>query len=231
MKNEENILERGFENSTMGRLDFLKYTGVAAATAVILPACKKESTGGVDLGSGDYGVLNYAYALEQLEAAFYTSVINGSYYANASAAEKAILGDIQKHEVGHRDFFKAALGTHAIIDLSVNFSTINFADRNSVLMAAMAFEDLGVSAYNGAGHLIDLVDYLLVAGKIVSVEARHAATIRDLLNSRSNTTGSFAGDDQVDGNGLDKSRTPSEVLAIAKTYLVTELNASNLPNR
>jgi hypothetical protein len=28
----------------------------------------------VDLGAGDTGVLNYAYALEQLEAAFYTEV-------------------------------------------------------------------------------------------------------------------------------------------------------------
>ena len=26
----------------------------------------------VDLGEGDVGILNYAYALEQLEAAFYT---------------------------------------------------------------------------------------------------------------------------------------------------------------
>ena len=29
-----------------------------------------------DLGQGDVGVLNYAYALEQLEADFYTKVVN-----------------------------------------------------------------------------------------------------------------------------------------------------------
>ena len=32
-----------------------------------------------DLGQGDVGVLNYAYALEQLEADFYTKVVNNFY--------------------------------------------------------------------------------------------------------------------------------------------------------
>ncbi|MEJ7672299.1 MAG: ferritin-like domain-containing protein [Chitinophagaceae bacterium] len=40
------------------------------------------------------------------------------------------------------------------LDLEVDFSSINFASRASVLGTAMAFEDLGVSAYNGAGQLI-----------------------------------------------------------------------------
>ena len=46
------------------------------------------------------------------------------------------------------------------------------------------------------------VNLLLVAGKIVSVEARHAAAIRDLLNPKS---ADFAGDNAVDANGLDGS--------------------------
>lgn len=40
-----------------------------------------------DLGSGDVGVLNYAYALEQLEADFYTKVVN-NFYAGISNKEK-----------------------------------------------------------------------------------------------------------------------------------------------
>ena len=39
-------------------------------------------TADVNLGTGDTGVLNYAYALEQLEAAFYTQVV-ASFYAGA----------------------------------------------------------------------------------------------------------------------------------------------------
>ena len=65
-------------------------------------------------------------------------------------------------------------------------------------------------------------DYLLLAGKIVSVEARHAAYIRDLI-----ANGTFA--DGLDMNALDISRTPSEVFAIAGTYVKTKLNISNLP--
>ena len=50
-----------------------------------------------------------------------------------------------------------------------------------MLGTADVFENLGVAAYNGAGQLIKNVDYLAAAGSIVSVEARHAAAIRDLL--------------------------------------------------
>ena len=110
-------------------------------------------TTGVNLGTGDTGILNYAYALEQLEAAFYTQVV-ASFYAGATANEQTILTDIRNHEVIHRDFLKAALGTSAIADLQVDFTSINFADRASVLGAAKTFEDLGVSAYNGAGQLL-----------------------------------------------------------------------------
>ena len=89
-------------------------------------------------------------------------------------------------------------------------------------------EDLGVTAYNGAGQLISTTGngptYLTLAGKIVSVEARHAALIRDLISN-----GSFADSSVVDANGLDVVRTPNEVLTIAGTYLKTKVNASNLP--
>jgi len=33
----------------------------------------------------------------------------------------------------------------------------------------------------------------------------------------------------IEMNGLEKSRTPSEVLAIAGSYIKTMINASNLP--
>ncbi len=108
--------------------------------------------------------------------------------------------------------------------MEVDFSSIDFGNRNSVLSTAKAFEDLGVSAYNGAGKLLTDVNFLLVAGKIVSVEARHAALIRELI-----TPNSFAANDIVDANALDKARTPAEVLSIAGPFIKTKINASNLP--
>jgi len=215
-------------NLQLSRRKFLGYAGAATGLMVGLSACTKDdnpnSNDGVDLLSGDFGILNYAYALEQLEAAFYTKVI-ASPYAGITADETVRLTEIRDHEIAHREFFKNALGANAIIALEVDFSTINFTSRDSVLATAKAFEDLGVSAYNGAGKLITNPDYLVLAGKIVSVEARHAAYIRDVISN-----GTFADNTVIDANGLDKSRTPPEVLAIAGVYIKTKINASNLPS-
>lgn len=219
--------------SNFSRRKFLRFSGMLGTTVVAtgamagLTGCDKDDDdvdgNGINLGSGDVGILNYAYALEQLEAAFYTQVI-ASQYAGITAAETSYLTDIRDHEIAHREFFKAALKTNAIPALEVDFSSINFGNRTSVLATAKAFEDLGVSAYNGAGKLLTDVNNLLVAGKIVSVEARHAALIRELI-----TPNSFAASDVVNSSGLDVVRTPAEVLSIAGTYLKSKLNASNLP--
>lgn len=225
-------LPGGLEPVRVGRRLFLRYAGSFAAGGAVLASCKEgvenptTVMAPVDLGSGDVGILNYAYALEQLEAAFYTQVI-ATPYIGISDAEKTLLTDVRDHEIIHREFFKAALGANAISALTPNFKAINFTDRASVLGAAKAFEDLGVSAYNGAGPLLKDANYLLLAGKIVSVEARHAAAIRDLLNPKS---ADFAGDDVVDpSTGLDKANKPAVVLPIAQTYVKTMITASNLP--
>jgi rubrerythrin len=189
-------------------------------------------TTAIDVGSGDTGILNFAYALEQLEAAFYTQV-NAAFYSGITPDEQAILTDIMYHEVIHRDFFKTALGASAIATLQFDFSSIDFTNRMSVLSTAKALEDTGVSAYNGAGAYITSSDYLTLAGKIVSVEARHASAIRDLLSPKS---ASFAGDDVVDPTtGLDFSRTPNSttggpsIVATANTFLKTKISATQLP--
>lgn len=210
------------------RRKFLGFAG-AASGLVVLASCNKDEVAspgtldGVDLGSGDVGILNYAYALEQLEAAFYTQVIM-TQFSGISSLEATLLTDIRDHEIAHREFFKTALADKAIMDLEVDFSSIDFGSRDSVLATAKAFEDLGVSAYNGAGRLIVTPDYLTLAGKIVSVEARHAALIRDLISM-----GSFADDTVIDADGLDVSRKPSEVLTIAQPYIKTVINGANLP--
>jgi rubrerythrin len=222
----------------VNRKRFLKYSAMGGAALMFgLQACHKDNNSGstgatIDVGAGDPGILNFAYALEQLEAAFYIKV-NASFYASATVAEKAILADIMNHEIAHRDFFKAALGSAAIATLQFDFSSVDFTSRASVLGTAKALEDTGVSAYNGAGAYITSADYLTVAGKIVSVEARHAAAIRDLLNPGS---ADFAGDDVVTAStGLDFSRTPNSttggasIVATANTFLTTKISATKLP--
>lgn len=225
-------LPGGMEPVMAGRRLFLRYAGAFVAGGALMASCKNAEENPitvpvtVDLGTGDIGILNYAYALEQLEAAFYTQVI-ASPYAGMPTAEMTLLTDIRDHEIIHREFFKAALGAMAIGALVPDFSKINFGDRASVLGTAKAFEDLGVSAYNGAGNLIKDVNYLALAGKIVSVEARHAAAIRDLLNPKS---ADFAGDDVVaPATGLDVVNKPTAVLPIAQTFVKTPISGANLP--
>jgi hypothetical protein len=211
----------------MNRRHVLRWGGAATGIAVagaVLPNFGISAALAADLGEGDIGVLNYAYALEQLEAAFYTMVID-SPYGGITEDETSWLTDIRDHEVEHRDFLKKALGDKAIPDLEVDFSAVDFTNREAVLTTAKTFEDLGVGAYNGAGKLIENADYLLAAGKIVSVEARHAAAIRDLLQPNSVA---FAGDEVVDENGLDVAYEPGEVLPKADPFIVTEVTANAL---
>src|SRR4029079_10495662 len=95
------------------RRKFLSYLCGASALLVTAAACSKDNDNndsGADLGSGDTGILNYAYALEQIEAAFYTRIFE-SPFSGITAAETSLLGDIRDHEIAHREFFKNALGT------------------------------------------------------------------------------------------------------------------------
>lgn len=249
MKNEVKIHE--VDPSLNNRRSFLKLSGLTLVGAgLVLAGCSdndndddymQENTlpgiknGVFDLGSGDFGVLTYAYALEQLEADFYTKVVNSSgFNTTFNEIERQVLTDLYHHEVVHRDFFKAALtgalpdpGSQLLPSLAFNYGSMNFNSRTEVLATAKALEDTGVAAYNGAGKLIKSADYLLLAGKIVSVEARHASAIRSLINPNSSD---FAGDDIVNAStGLDVASDPSKILPIAGGFITTKFTAKYLP--
>ena len=215
-------------DEVFARRNVLKW-GLGGAVALaafggLLPNFGLSAAMAADLGAGDVGILNYAYALEQLEAAFYGKVL-ATPYTGMTDDEKAILTDIHDHEIAHVAFLKTALADKAIPDLEVDFSAVDFTSRDAVLKTAVTFEDLGVAAYNGAGKLLNNVDYLAAAGSIVSVEARHAATLRDLLQPGSVA---FAGPEVVDEKGLDRACAPADVLKAAKPFIKTEVTAMSL---
>jgi len=229
------IADPSMLGSVRSRRDLLKIMALGGA-AVFLPgvmaACKnsKSPTGPIlpgtgspltiDFAKGDIAVLQFAYLLEQLEADFYTKVVAAFGGSNLSAAEKTVVQDIMYHEVLHREFLKAALGPSNNFTATPTYQNVNFSDRLSVLNTAKAFEDLGVAAYNGAAQYIASTDYLTLAGKIVSVEARHAAAIRDLLNPKS---GDFA------PTTFDNVFKPATVAAGAQPFIVQSLVLSNPP--
>jgi hypothetical protein len=210
------------------RRGFLRAAGVGGAVLglpSVLARCSDSTMAPRTTVSGavtidlttDSGVLNYAYALEQLEASFYATALNNP--ASDYTAEQVLaLGGINCHEIVHRAFLLAALGDEAIPSLEFDFSSaVDFGSVSSVLALAKTLEDTGVGAYNGAGQLLTNPDFLVLAGKIVSVEARHAAIIRLLIDPKS---ASFGGDDVVDSNGLDQALDPSTVLDAVKPFIV-----------
>lgn len=184
------------------RRAFLKWSGALGLTAVVAacsddrsPVAPTDDPGVIhlagrgagyateNLGAGEIAVLNLAYVLEQLEAAFYDSVVAHPTFSTnmLSDREKQVIRDLRAHEIVHREFLKAALGSNAVGTIEFDFSMVNYRDRLGILRFASGLERLGVGAYNGAAHLIETPAFLVAAGKIVSVEGRHASAINHMI--------------------------------------------------
>ena len=182
--------------------------------------------------NSDLGVLRYAHVLEQLEADFYARVVaafgDGSEFSDD---EQEILRDLAAHEAIHRDFLAAAIAgaggspVEALEFVYPESSTgdpYDFTNRSNVLGLALGFEDLGVGAYNGAGAFLQDGGLLTIAGKIVSVEARHASVISGLLAENS-----FDANAVIDASGLDRALAPADVLAAADPFIVNSISVVN----
>lgn len=239
------------------RRSFLRLLGLGG-TVVLLPsvfaACNDDDDiSGPDRGPTvdavtldlrtDVGILNLTFALEQVEAAFYTAAVGSSAFAGMSAEQREVIADVRAVEVVHREFLRAVLGTSRIGNLALNQNAINAAAASaaSILRTAEMLEDTGVSALNGAGKYLQSADNLMLAGKLVSVEARHAAAIRDLREAAGVSAGTpagtrFAGDDIIVPTGpfagLDvKLEAPAVLQRVASLgFLAATVTIGSPPN-
>ena len=230
-------LEPAVVHGAPSRRAFLRLagaTGVLAALPGVMLACGSDDVTAplngiagsgspllIDFAKGDAAVLQFAHVLEQLEAEFYTRVVDAFAGSNITTAEQGVLAEIRNHEVAHREFLGRLLGTENAPAATPTFRGIDFADRTAVLTAAKELEDLGVAAYNGAAQYLVAPENVLALGKIVSVEARHAATVRDLLNARS---ADFA------PNATDEVFRPAKIAAVIQANLVDKLGFVNAPS-
>ncbi len=133
--------------------------------------------------------LNFALTLEYLESNFYIkAVASGIIPAGDALTALTIIRD---HENEHVQFLSTAITaaggtpvsfTAASFDFTAKgtFPTV-FSDYGLMLAVAQTFEDTGVRAYKGqAPNLITNNAYLTAALQIHSVEARHAAHLREM---------------------------------------------------
>jgi hypothetical protein len=174
-------------------------------------------------------VLNYALKLEYLEAAFYNAGAASSLAFTSS--EKSYVTTIQGHENAHVRFLQGVLGgaavaqstqgTAGVYDFTAGgtFPTV-FTSVDTFFAVAQALEDTGVRAYKGQAPNLQKDGVALSAAlNIHSVEARHAAAVRQLRRMRgatgtkpwitgANDTGitavnaNYAGEDNVSQGGV-----------------------------
>jgi rubrerythrin len=129
--------------------------------------------------AGDVDILNFALTLEFLEAAFYAEAVSkGKLTGQAAKFAKAVAHD----EAAHVAFLKGALGSKAVKSPMFDFKGTT-AKQSTFLQTAMALEDTGVSAYAGAAPMIADKKTLAAALSVHSVEARHAAWVRDIIGN------------------------------------------------
>lgn len=225
---------------------------LAGGTVVLLPGVFTRCTDDGDsiLGPGDIpdpvtgvsfdlrsdvGIFRLVHLNEQLEAAFYTAVVRSGAFDGFSADEKELFVDLRNTEIVHREFVRTALGSAALPDIrgSIDLAVLSgiLSSRTSILTASRTFEHVGVAALNGAGKYLQDARNLLIAGKFASVEARHAAALRDVLPpAGQNANTAFAGDDITDGNGRDVKLEAGAALAkVASTGLLMAGTLANPP--
>ena len=123
----------------------------------------------------DLNILNFAYSLEQLEAAFYKAALKS---AKLQGDLKNLATEFGGHETEHVDVLEQTIRALGGSPEKAPKLTFGLSDQASFLKTAVQLEDLGVGAYNGAGPQFSSPDLLNAAGAIVQTEARHAAALR-----------------------------------------------------
>ena len=154
--------------------------------------------------ANDVKILNYALTLEYLENEFYKEAL-----AKAGLSGDALRAAqvIQSHEEAHVEFLKTALGKAAVKKPKFDFGTAT-ANQANFLATAVVLEDTGVSAYAGQGPRLKQAPVVKAALSIHSVEARHAAFVRELAGK------SFA------PKAFDKPASMQKVLKKAGPFIV-----------
>jgi len=154
--------------------------------------------------ASDVAILNFALTLEFLEAEFYTLATRNAKFQGKPGQFARVVG---AHERAHVAFLKSALGSAAVAKPKFDFKGTTDA-VGPFVDTAIVLEDAGVSAYAGQGPLLKTKAIVAAALSIHSVEARHAAWIRDIKGG--------GGAPAPAPRAFDKAATKAQILAAVK---------------
>ena len=159
----------------------------------------------------DIAVLNYALTLEHLEYSFYRDGIDQFTFGNDPFGMSIAtnLAAIRDHEGAHVDTLTRSSPISAASRSRKRRTTSATPTPAAFLATAAALENTGVSAYDGAAPSIENPDLLTAAGRIVAVEARHAAYFNLVLGELPFPA------------PFETAMTPAEILEIAGPFIVS----------
>ena len=148
-----------------------------AGAGTTLLARARRATAATALAASDISILNYALVLEYLQASFYTEAERSGALTGKTAEAARVVGAVER---AHVAAFLGLLGAKAVKRPLFDFQGTT-EQQHAFLKTAVAFEDLAVAAYKGQAPLLKSKSVLAAAIGIHSVEARHAAWMRELF--------------------------------------------------
>lgn len=137
------------------------------------------ATGAGPLTSRDREVLGFALTLEQLQAAFYSEALRAG---KLTGEVRQFAQTVGAEERAHVSYLSRTVGSAAGKAQKFKFGDA-LTDQAKFIDTAVLLEDTGLAAYNGQAANLS-TPALADVGRIISVEARHAAWVRALAGKQ-----------------------------------------------
>lgn len=168
--------------------------GVALAGALYKPAQADIVATLGKLFYLDPTVLNFAFAIEELESDFFGRAFRSQGFTALSANERSAFGVFAEQDTSHKMLLETMRGPLGARDAG-NFETLNASQsrrprifrypalntRDELLRSALDIKENALFTYHGAVGLVKNKSLLMTAVAIAGIEGRHAAMLRELM--------------------------------------------------